>query len=150
MKINLEATFKALGLPVGLLIIFGAILGMFGVQLDTILLIVEGLAGTFALIALLINLFKYVGAINDGVAGKLSLIGNLIVTITVAVVFKLYPQFDFNGVDAQIAEFVRVVGIVIAYGIQLAGTKSIHLFLTRGLNLRVFSYTLQQSWEAPF
>lgn len=141
MKIDLQETLKALGLPVGLVALFAAILGLFGVSLDNILLIIEGLAGAFALIALVINILKWAGVISDGTAGKWSAAANLVVLVTVTVVFKLYPQFDFGSIDAQIAEFARVTGIVFAYIIQIVGSKHVHRALTRGLNMRAFSYS---------
>ncbi len=145
MKIDLKELLKQLSLPVGLVALFAAILGLFGVELDTVLLIVDGLVGTFALIALLINVLKWAGVINDGSAGKWSAGANLAVVVTVAVVFRLYPSFDFGSIDAQIGEFARVVAIVFAYIIQIVGSRAVHLAMTRGLNIRAFSYTLSPS-----
>ncbi len=142
MKIDLKELLKQLSLPVGLVALFAAVLGLFGVELDVILLIVSGLAGTFTLIALLINILKYAGVIDEGNAGKWSAAANLVVVITVTVVFKLYPTFDFGGVDAKVAEFARVAGIVFAYIIQIIGSKAVHMAMTRGLNIKVFSHTM--------
>jgi hypothetical protein len=145
MKIDLPQTLRELGLPVGLVALFAAILGLFGVELDTILLIVEGLTGTFALVALLVNILKWAGVVNDGTAGKWSAVANLVVLVAVTVMFKLYPQFDLGSVDAQIAEFVRVAGIVFAYIIQIIGSKGVHRALVNGLKIRAFTYS-----EYPF
>lgn len=142
MKIDIETVFKALALPIGLIALFSALLGLFGISLDTIILIAESLVGTFALISLLINVLKWAGAISDGDAGKWSAAGNLLVVVTVSVIFKLYPQFDFEGIDLKIVEFVRVAGVVLAYIIQIVGSKAVHAVMTRGLNVRAFSYTL--------
>lgn len=142
MKVNLKTIFNELALPAGLVALFAAILGLFGVSLDSILLMVEGLVGTFALISLVINVLKWAGVVDDGTAGKWSAVLNLIVVISVAVVFKLYPQFNFGGVDAQIGEFARVAGIVFAYIIQIVGTRRVHLAVSRGLNVRAFSNSL--------
>jgi hypothetical protein len=142
MRIDLPQTLKELGLPVGLVALFAAILVLFGIELDTILLIVEGLTGTFALVALLINILKWAGVVNDGTAGKWSAAANLVVLIAVTVVFKLYPQLNLGSIDAQIAEFARVAGIVFAYIIQLIGSKGVHRALTNGLNVRAFSYSM--------
>ena len=141
MKIDLPETLKELGLPVGLVAFFAAVLGLFGVSLDNILLIVEGLVGTFALIALLVNILKWAGVVNDGTAGKWSAVANLVVLVAVTVAFKLYPQFDLGSVDAQIAEFVKVAGIVFAYIIQIVGSKRVHLAMVYGLKMRAFSYS---------
>lgn len=144
MKVDLASVLKELGLPVALLALFAAVLGLFGIQLDLILTIVQGLAGTFTLLALLINVLKYAGVITDGTAGKWSATANLLVVIGVAMLFKLYPQFDFAGMDAHLGEFARVAGIVFAYILQLIGTKSVHRALAYGMNIRAFSYSLQR------
>jgi len=141
MKINLEVLFKELGLPVGLVLLFSAVLGLIGLSLDTILLIVGTLFGVFALIAFVIDVLKWAGVVTDGTSGKWSAIMNLFVVIAVTVIYKLYPAFDFVGADAQIADFVRVATIVFAYVIQIVGTKGVHLSITRGLSLQAFSYS---------
>ena len=139
MKIDLAATFKQLGLPLGLVALYSAILGMFDIPVDVILTLAGSLFGTFALIALGIDILKWTGLINDGDAGKWSAAANLAVTVVVTIVFRLYPTFDFTGVDAQIGEFARVAGIVFLYVVQVVGTKGFHLAVTRGLNVSVFS-----------
>jgi len=145
MKIDLAETLRQLGLPLALVAFFAAVLGLFGVSLDNILLIVEGLTGTFALIALVVNVLKWAGVVNDGTAGKWSAVGNLVVLVAVVVVFKLYPTFDFGGIDAQIAEFVKVGGIVFAYIIQIVGSRHVHYAMVYGLKIRAFSYS-----QVPF
>lgn len=143
MKIDLESVFKALVLPVGLVALFSAILALFGVQIEIVVAIASSLVGTFSLISLLINVLKWTGMISDGDAGKWSAAGNLLVVVAVSVVFKLYPQFDFEGADLKIAEFVKVAGVVFAYIIQLVGSKAVHAAMTLGLNVRAFSYSLR-------
>jgi hypothetical protein len=143
MKLDIETILKALGLPVGLLALFAAVLGLFGVSLDNILKIVEGLVGTFMLIALVINILKWGGVVTDGTAGVWSAVANLAVLLGVAIIFKLYPQFDFNSVDAQIAEFAKIGGLVFAYIIQFVGSRQTHIAFTRGLKLPAFSYSLR-------
>lgn len=149
VKIDLKEILGELGLPLGLIALFAAVLGLLGVDLDHILTIVGGLTGTFALIALLINVLKWVGVIKDGSAGKWSAGANLVVVVTVAVVFKLYPSFDFGTVDAHILEFVKVAGIVFAYIIQLVGSKRVHMAMAYGLWIPAFSYTLRRTKQQP-
>jgi len=142
MKVDLKETLKALELPAGLLALFAAVLGIFGVELVTVLLIVEGLVGTFALIALLINVLKWAGVISDGSAGKWSAIANLVVVVAVALVFKLYPTLDFTALDTNVADFVNVAGVVFAYIVQLVGSKGVHVALTNGIGIQAFSHSL--------
>lgn len=141
MKIDLQETFKQLGLPIVLVAFFGALLNLFGVSMERSLMIIEGLSGTFALVAVVINVLKWAGVVNDGTAGKWSAGANLVVLVLVITVFKLYPQFDFGSVDAQIAEFAKVLGIVFAYIIQLVGSRQVHYALTRGLKVYAFSFS---------
>ncbi len=150
MKVDLKELLKQLGLPIGLVALFAAVLGLLGVELDVVLLIVESLVGTFALVALLISVLKFVGVVHDGDAGKWSAAANLVIVVAVAVVFKLYPSFDFGSVDAQIGEFARVAAIVFAYIVQLLGSRSVHRAMTRGLGIRALSYSLMpgMSWRA--
>ena len=145
MRIDLQETFKQLGLPIVLVAFFGALLDLFGVSLNNILLMLEGLSGTFALVALAINVLKWAGVVNDGTAGKWSAGANLVVLVLVTVVFKLYPQFDFGSVDQQVAEFAKVAGIVFAYIIQLVGSRQVHYALTRGLKVYAFSFSSQHA-----
>lgn len=142
MKIDLASVFKELGLPLGLVALFAALLGLTGVSLDAVLLIVQGLIGTFALLALLINILKWAGVVTDGNAGKWSAVANLLVLVAVSVVFKLYPEFDFTSFDAHAAELARVAGIVFAYILQIVGTKSVHRAMAYGMNIKAFSYQL--------
>ncbi len=140
MKIDLSEALKSLGLPIGLVALFAAVLGLFGMSLEGILHICEGLVGTFALIALVIDILKYVGVVTDGTAGKWSAVFNLVVLVAVTVVFKLYPTFDIGIVDKYLFEFAKVAGVVFAYIIQVLGSKGVHASLTRGLRLP-FSYS---------
>lgn len=141
MKIDLPETLRQLGLPIGLVAFFAAVLGLFGVSLDNILLICEGLVGTFALIALLVNILKWAGVVNDGTAGKWSAVGNLVVLVAVTIVFKLYPSFDFGYVDANIGEFVKVAWVVFAYILQIVGSKGVHAAMVKGFKVQAFSHS---------
>jgi len=141
MKIDLVAMFKQLGLPTALVVLYSAVLGLFGLSLDAVLSIAEGLLGTFVLIALFVNVLKWAGVVTDGNAGNWSAVMNLIVIAIVTIIFKLYPTFDFVSIDAQIGEFANVVAIVFAYMIQIAGTKGVHLAMTKGFSIPAFSYS---------
>ncbi len=126
MKIDLSTIMHSLGLPLGLVALFAVLLGLMGMSLEVIVAIAESLVGTFTLIALLINVLKWAGAIDDGWAGRISAIANLVVVGIVAVVFNLSPSFDFAGVDAQIGEFAKVALVIFAYVVQLVGSRMVH------------------------
>lgn len=141
MKINLEAIWKELGLPLGLTLFLASILGLLGLSLDQVIDVAGSLVGLAALIGLALNVLKWAGVLPDGIAGKVSAVLNLAVLIGVASVLKFFPAFDFSSVDAQAAEFARVAAIVFAYIVQIVSSKSAHKLLINGFGIRVFSYT---------
>lgn len=139
MKIDLAEVWNNLKLPAGLMLVFSALLIWFGTPLDDVLTIIGGLAGVSALVFLLLDVLKYVGALPDGYAGVVSSVIHLALILAVAAVLKLYPSFDFSSADAQIAEFAKVAGLVFAYIIQIFGTKQIRAASLYGLGAG-FSY----------
>lgn len=100
MKIDLPEILKRLGLPAGLTLLFAALLNLFGLSLDEIVAVSGNLFGIALLIGLAIDVFKWAGILDEGWAGKVSAVLNLAVLVCIAVVFKLYPSFDFVSVDA--------------------------------------------------
>ena len=143
MKIDLPETLKQLGLPVGLVALFAAILGLIGLSLENILQICGGLVGAFSLVALLINILKWAGAVNDGTAGKWSAAINLVVLAAVVVITRFFPGIDLPAIDAQIGAFAAVAAVVFAYIVQIVGSKQVHKAVTRGLNVTAWSNTVQ-------
>lgn len=141
MKINLSKLWNALKLPLGALAVFSALLIWFGTPLKDVLKIIEGLAGVAALVSLGLDVLKYTGALPDGYAGKVSAVINLVLILGVASVLKLYPSFDFASVDAAVAEFAKVAGLLFAYIIQVVGSKQIHLAYVHGLGVYDFSHS---------
>jgi len=141
MKIDLGKSFVTLGLPVALVAVVVAVLALFGLSLDAILQVASTLIGLQFLLALTINILKFVGALSDGWAGVLSSIANILTIIGIAVWMKFYPSFDLAAADAQLYEFGKVAALVFAYIVQLIGTKSQHGFLTDGLGIKAFSFS---------
>lgn len=141
MKFNLESVLKGLGLPVGLVAVFSAVLALFNLDLGVILVIAGSMIGLQALFSLLVNVLKWAGVVADNTAGMWSAAFNLLGLAGIAVVFGLNPAFDFATVDSQILDVVKVVGLVFGYIVQVAGTKGLHQFLVKGLGLRFFSHS---------
>ncbi len=135
MKIDLPELWKNLKFPALSLGVFSALLYWFGTPIADILKVIEGLAGASALVFVLLDVLKYVGALPDGYAGVVSSAIHLALILTVAAVLKLYPSFDFASADAQIGEFAKIVGLVIAYIIQVFGTKQIRAAALQGLGV---------------
>lgn len=143
MKFDLEKTLKTLGWPLGLTAVFSSVLLLFGVQLDTVLTIAGSMLGAQALITLLIDVLKFVGAIKDDAAGIWSAVLNLIGLAGIAVALGLNPSFDFPKLDAQFVIIAQFGSLIFGYIVQIAGTMHIHKFFTRGLGIWRFSYTLR-------
>jgi len=140
MKINLEETFKTLGIPVGLILVVGAVLTYLGTPLDLVLSIALGLVGCQFALSLLIDVLKWGGALPDKIAGVISAVANLVVLVGIVVALKFFPSFDINALDKQIYELAKVLGIVFVYITNITGTKGWHLFFTRVLGIAAFSH----------
>ncbi len=142
MKFDLGNALKTLGWPLGLTAVFSSVLLLFGVQLDTVLTIAGSMLGAQALISLLIDVLKYVDVIGDGNAGKWSAGLNLLGLAGIAVALGLYPSFNFPKLDAQLVVIAQFGSLLFGYIVQIAGTRLAHRFITRGLGIRMLSYTL--------
>ena len=143
MKFDLEKTLKTLSLPLGLVAVFSSVLLLFGVKLDTVLTIAYSMMGAQMLIALVIDVLKHVGAVSDGSAGKWSAALNLLGLAGIAVGLGLNPGFDFPKLDASLMIIAQFGSLIFAYIIQIARTKQVHVFFTRGLGIWIFSHTMR-------
>lgn len=140
MKINLEEIGKALGFPAAVIVLFGAVLSLFGLSIEQIVDIAGGLVGVSAAVGLVLDVLKWAGALPNGYAGKVSAAVNLGLLIVVAFVLKLYPAFDFGAADAQIGAFAQMAGVVFLYIVQLTASKQTHNLLVHGLGIRAFQH----------
>lgn len=142
MKIDLEQLFKTLGLNVGLIVVFAAVLNYFGVDLGVVVSIASSMVGLQLVISLCINVLKWAGAISDGVAGKWSAGLNLAGVVIIAVTIGLNPAFDFVALDVALVDIARFGALVFGYVVQIAGTKYIHQAFTYGIGVKAFSNSL--------
>ena len=92
------------------------------------------------LIALVIDVLKFVGVVGDGVAGKLQASANLLVLLAVAVAIRWYPDVDIYKIDMDIAAFVQIASILFAYVVQVITSKQVHNYMSNVLGLP-FSYS---------
>lgn len=141
MKIDLPVLLKTIGLPVALAAVFGGVLLLFGTTLDQVLAIAGSLVGAALLIALLIDVLKLTGAVNDGTAGKWSAAINLVVLVAIPIVLKLKPEFDFGALDAQLQTLATFGYLVFSYVVQIVSTKELHTAYTYGLGVQKMSLT---------
>ena len=149
MKIDLEKLFSTLGLNVGLVVVFAAVLNYFGVDLGVVVSIASSMVGLQLIISLCINALKWAGAISDGVAGKWSAALNLAGVVIIAVTIGINPAFDFAKLDVQLVDIARFGTLLFGYFVQIAGTKFLHQTVTYGLGVKAFSNNLSKRYQ-PF
>ena len=142
MKVDIEKLFTTLGLNLGLIAVFSAVLYFFGVSLDLVLTIAGSMVGLQLIISLCVNVLKWAGAITDGTAGVWSAGFNAAGIVVIAVVLSLNPAFDFTALDAQLIVIARFGALIFGYMVQIAGTKYMHQAVTYGLGVRTFSNKL--------
>ena len=123
---KLEDIFKTLGIPLALVAVIVALLAWAGLTLNDLYVVVASLVGLQLLGAFIIDVLKYVGAIDPGTSGKWSAAFQLVALVGVAVWLKLFPSFDIYAADAKLLELVKVVSIVFAYITQIIGAKAAH------------------------
>lgn len=133
---NIEKLLKTLGLNLGLIAVFSAVLALFGVSLDVVLSIAGSMVGVELLISLAINVLKWAGVVSDGTAGKWSAVLNLGGLAIIAVTLGVNPAFDFAKLDAQLVDVAKFLSLIFGYVVQVAGTKYFHQFVTYGLGVK--------------
>lgn len=141
MKIDLEKLLSTLGLNVGLIAVFAAVLGLFGIDLNLILTIAGSMVGLQLLISLCVDVLKWAGIVKDDTAGYWSAGFNLAGLGVIAVTIGLNPAFDFTALDAQLVTIANFGALIFGYIVQIAGTKYIHQAVAYGLGVKRFSLT---------
>lgn len=100
-------------------------------MLDNILLIVGALVGWPALVALVIDILKLAGIVDDGTAGKWSLGLNLLGFILVGVAVGFYPNVDIPGIDKRLLEIVQIGAYILTVIAQIFITRQAHIVYTK-------------------
>lgn len=109
--------------------------------LESILAILTALVGWPALVALVIDILKYVGAVNDGTAGKWNLGLNLLGFIAVAVITGRFPDFDIPGFDYVLFEYVKIAAYIFTIVVQVLGARGFHkLYVKTTFGKKYFTY----------
>lgn len=138
---KIEEILKTLGLPIGLIAVFGAVLALFGLSFDQIVTVAGAMVGLQLLIAVAVNILKYAGVVNDGSAGKWSAGINLLSMAGIAVMLGLKPEFDFSSLDSQFADIARFAALILTYVVQISGTKMMHNISVDVVGIKSFSQT---------
>lgn len=114
--------------------------------LDGILLVFGALVGWPALVALVIDVLKLAGVVNDGTAGKWSLGLNLFGFIAVGVAVGFYPQVDIPGIDARLLEIVQIAAYILTVLAQIFVTRQAHfLYAKTPAGAKYGSYSTSRS-----
>ena len=112
-------------------------------MLGEIVVLVASLVGFASLFALLINIAKWLGWVQEGQAAKISAGANLVLVL-VAYGFKLFnPEFDFLTIDPIIEEAATVGMFIFTYILQLFGSQFTHETV-KGLPVIGKSFSLEQ------
>lgn len=141
MKISLPSILAELGWPLGLVAVFGAVLALFGVSLDQVLIIAASLIGLWAVLSLIVNVLKTVGVVDPGTSGKWSAALNLAAIIGIAAVLAAKPDFDFAALDVQLQIVAEFGSLLLVYLTNILGTQAMHKVQVRQLGIRAFSFT---------
>jgi hypothetical protein len=136
---KLEAIFKTLALPLGLVGVVVALLAWAGLTLEQLYIVAASLIGLQYALSFLIDVLKYAGVNTAGFSGYLSAVFNLATLIGVAIWLKFYPTFDIYAADAQLYEAVKLLALIFAYITQMVGTKAVHLFAVKQLGIKAFT-----------
>lgn len=114
--------------------------------LENILLVLGALVGWPALVALVIDVLKYFGVVDDGTAGKWSLGFNLVAFVLVGVATGFFPDLDIPALDAVLLEYVKIAAYIVTILIQILGTRLAHkLYLKSLIGRKYFSYDTHES-----
>lgn len=96
---------------------------------NELVILLASLGGVGAVIAMLINIGKSVGLVQDGQA-KVYSAGLNILGLALLFAVKIFkPDFDVAGFDAQAAQFAAVATTVVAYLIEIGAADLAHNLL---------------------
>lgn len=109
--------------------------------LEQILSILTALVGWPAFVALVIDILKYFGVVDDGTSGKWNLGLNLLGFVAVAVLTGFFPGFDIPGSDTILLEYVKVAAYVFAILVQILGARLAHkAYVKTSFGKKYFTY----------
>lgn len=114
--------------------------------LETILAILAALVGWPALVALVIDILKYLHVVDDGTAGKWNLGFNLLGFLLVGIAVGFFPQLDLGSLDKVLLEYVKLAAYIFALIVQILTTRGFHaLYVRTVLGSRYFSFQSEES-----
>lgn len=140
MNQKLEELLKAIGLPVLLAAVIVSVAALLGLPLEQAYKMFGVLIGLPFVIGLIVDLLKQVGVVKPEQSGQWSAALNLVSMIGLAVLLKVLPNTDVVSWDAQLLELAKAVVLIVTWVAQLFSTKSAHLFYSKMLGIKRFSF----------
>lgn len=114
--------------------------------LEQIIAVVGALVGWPALVALVIDILKYLRVVEDGTAGKWNLGFNLAAFVIVGIAIGFFPNIDIAGVDKILLEYVKLAAYIFALVVQILATRGFHaLYVRTDFGSKYFSYQSEDS-----
>lgn len=115
-------------------------------SLETILAILAALVGWPALVALVIDILKYLGIVDDGTAGKWNLGFNLVGFLLVGIGVGFFPNIDITKLDEVLLQYVKLAAYVFALVVQILTTRGFHaLYVRTEIGSKYGSYQSEES-----
>ena len=113
---------------------------------DLVQLIVSfgSMAGVAALVAILVDLFKRFGLVQDGLAPKWSAALNLVFLIALVSARYFAPQFSVEFLDEQAGLVAQVAAVILSFVMQLAVSPAIHDNGVENRSVLAYSSTLSR------
>jgi len=91
----------------------------------------DKLLGVAALIAVIINIFKYFGLVKDGQSGVWNTALSLIAAAVIFYVRQQFPAYAEN-LDTQAGQIAAVLTAVLTFLVQFGGALATHKLATAG------------------
>lgn len=110
-------------------------------SLETITTVLAALVGWPMLVALVIDILKHFGVVDDGTAGKWNLGFNLAGFLLVGIGMGFFPNFDIPGFDKLLLEYTKVAAYVFTILVQIFGTRLAHrAYIKTKVGQKYFTY----------
>jgi hypothetical protein len=115
---------------------------------ENITAVLVALVGWPAFVALVIDVLKWRGVVDDGTAPKWNLGFNLAGFVAVGVLLGFFPQVNIAGLDAVLLNYVNIAAYIFTVIVQMFSANGFHA-LYKKTNIKAISYSKQYD-DVPF
>jgi hypothetical protein len=106
------------------------------------------LAGVGAFIAVVINILKATGVVNDGTAPTWAAGLNVLGLVILFILHVFVPSTDISNLNTVAGQVAQIAALVVGLVIQLLSSKAAH-FALKGVPLVGYSYSLRLNKPMP-